>query len=100
MLSENKWDKWQPKTLKTRVSNVLKHTATKASVTSKLDKLSTARLELVQLQMETTRKQHQFMEEEHKLKMLHISNDERRKEEIHALLLSKMSCQPVPGGMI
>ncbi|CAH0731378.1 unnamed protein product, partial [Brenthis ino] len=65
---ENKWVKWHPKALKTRVSTVLKpDTVTKASVTSRLDKLSATRLELVQLQMETNLKQHQFLEDEHKL---------------------------------
>ncbi|RVE40627.1 hypothetical protein evm_014722, partial [Chilo suppressalis] len=98
---ENKWDKWHPKALKTRVSNVLKpDIVTKSSVTSKLDKLSSARLELVQLQMDSTRKQQIFMEEEHKLKMAHLANDERRKEELHALLMEKIRCGPVPSGMI
>ncbi|XP_046964237.1 uncharacterized protein LOC124533117 [Vanessa cardui] len=94
---ENNWNKWHPKTLKRRVSNVLKtNTATKASVTSKLDKLSEVRLELVQLQMETARKEMKFKEEEHKLKMQHLHNDEKRKQEIHALLLQKLNHASAP----
>ncbi|CAG9792690.1 unnamed protein product [Diatraea saccharalis] len=74
---ENRWDKWHPKALKSRVSNDLKtDTATKRSVTSKLDELSSARLELVQIQMETARKEQKHQEEEHKLKMQHQANDE------------------------
>ncbi|XP_049701781.2 uncharacterized protein LOC126055652 [Helicoverpa armigera] len=89
---ENNWDKWHPKALKSRVSNVLKPNVSKASVTAKLDKLSEARLELVQLQMKTAKLEHQFMEEEHKLKMLHLANDERRKEELHSLQLKQNGC--------
>lgn len=50
--------------------------------------------------MDTTKKQHKFMEEEHKLRMAHLANDERRKEELHLLLIEKISCGPVPSGMI
>ncbi|KAL4706692.1 hypothetical protein ACJJTC_014447 [Scirpophaga incertulas] len=99
--SENKWNKWHPKTLKTKVSNVLRtDTASKTKVISKLDQLSAARLELVKLQMETAKKEQQFIEEQHKLKMLHLANDERRKEEIHALLIHKLRCGPVSNDMI
>ncbi|KAL4720805.1 hypothetical protein ACJJTC_006794 [Scirpophaga incertulas] len=98
---ENKWNKWHPKTLKTKVSNVLRtDTASKTKVISKLDQLSAARLELVKLQMETAKKEQQFIEEQHKLKMLHLANDERRMEEIHALLIHKLRCGPVSNDMI
>ncbi|KAL4713329.1 hypothetical protein ACJJTC_012401 [Scirpophaga incertulas] len=100
-IPENKWNKWHPKTLKTKVSNVLRtDTASKTKVISKLDQLSAARLELVKLQMETAKKEQQFIEEQHKLKMLHLANDERRKEEIHALLIHKLRCGPVSNDMI
>lgn len=91
IFSENKWVKWHPKALKSRVSTLLKpDTATKASVTAKLDKLSAARLELVQLQMETTLKQHQFIEDEHNKKMIHLDNDEARKQEMHEIIKEKL----------
>ncbi|CAG9792703.1 unnamed protein product [Diatraea saccharalis] len=65
------------------------------TVTSKLDELSSARLELLQIQMETARKEQQHQEEEHKLKMQHQANDEKRKQEIHALLLQKLNYAPL-----
>ncbi|CAG4981312.1 unnamed protein product [Colias eurytheme] len=96
---ENKWNKWHPKALKTRKSNVLTPAASKASVTSKLDKLSEARLELVQLQMEASKKELEYKEKEHRCKMLHLAN-ERRKNEIHALLMKKLKCGIIPNNMI
>lgn len=57
-------------------------------MTAKLDQLSAARLELVQLQMEIAKKEHSFVEEEHNIKMLNLRNDEIRKEQIHQLMLS------------
>ncbi|KAL4702656.1 hypothetical protein ACJJTC_012285 [Scirpophaga incertulas] len=85
ILDINEGDDNSKRHLKQRVSNVLRtDTASKTKGISKLDQLSAARLELVKLQMETAKKEQQFIEEQHKLKMLHLANDERRKEEIHA----------------
>ncbi|XP_028156694.1 uncharacterized protein LOC135084378 [Ostrinia nubilalis] len=101
---ENKWVNWHPKDLKTKMSNVIKiDKVSKASVTGRLDKLSAARLELVQLQIETTRQQHQFTEDEHRLKMLHLANDEARKQKIHELLVLQLknnSSGPVLNDMV
>lgn len=51
----------------------------------KIDQLSSARLELVKLQADIARKEHEFQREEHNLKMLHMENEEMRKQEIHEL---------------
>lgn len=59
----------------------------KTTVTAKLDKLSTAQLELVQLQKEIANKEHLFVKEEHKLKMMHLMNGESRKQEFHELII-------------
>lgn len=85
---QNKWTTWNPKCLKSKVSQALK--PSKATVTAKLDDLSTARLELVRLQKDIAIKEHLFVEEEHKLKMLHLKNEEARKQELHCLMLAAM----------
>lgn len=64
---------------------------TKAEVTAKLDQLTKARLELVELQKENARKEHEFLNEEHNLKMLHLQNDEKRKQELHEVLVRQLS---------
>lgn len=74
--------------MKSKINPVLK--PTKASVTSKIDELSAARLELVRLQLEIARKEHYFVEKEHELKMTHLRNEEIRKQELHNLMLKTM----------
>lgn len=95
--SENKWNTWSPKALKSKKSQALVYKDTekcdKIGVTTKIDELTTARKALVELQMEIARKEHQFMTDEHDLKMLHLVNDEKRKQEIHELLIKKMDLQ-------
>lgn len=74
--------------MKTKVSHALK--PCKASVTEKIDKLSAARLELLELQKEIATKEHLFVKEEHELKMLHLKNEEYRKKELHEIMLATM----------
>lgn len=50
------------------------------------------RKELVQFQMKAARDELIFKEDEHRLKMEHLANDEKRKQEIHALLIQKLNC--------
>ncbi|KAJ2939947.1 hypothetical protein O0L34_g6652 [Tuta absoluta] len=73
---------------KSSVSNV---NPTESTVRSRLDKLREAQLELVRLKMEIARKELKFMEAEHKIKMQHLVNEERRKEEIHGLIKKKIT---------
>ena len=90
IFSENNWSSWTPKSLKTKISPGLKAVSiqktSKAGVTAKLDQLTKARLELVALQKDIAMKEHEFVSEEHKFKMLSLQNDEKRKQEIHNLL--------------
>lgn len=55
-------------------------------MTRKIDQLTTARLELVELQ-----KNHAIAK--HNLEMLHLENEERRKEELHVLRVEAMKNQ-------
>lgn len=42
--------------------------------------------------MKAARDELKFKEDEHRLKMEHLANDEKRKQEIHALLIQKLNC--------
>ncbi|XP_063388214.1 myb/SANT-like DNA-binding domain-containing protein 4 [Cydia fagiglandana] len=86
--SQNKWASWNPKALKTKVSQALK--PSKGSVTTKLDQLSAERLELVQLQKEVVRNQLRYELEEHQLKMQNLRAEEERKLELHQLMVDTM----------
>lgn len=94
MFLDNNWSTWTPKSLKTKINPVLSHSkSSKAGVTAVLDQLSKARLELVELQKEIARKEHEFIAEQHAIKMLHLQNDERRKQELHEILVRQLSQQ-------
>ncbi|XP_063366336.1 uncharacterized protein LOC134654796 [Cydia amplana] len=86
--SQKKWASWNPKALKTKVSQALK--PSKASVTTKLDQLGAERLELVHLQKEVVRNQLCYQLEEHQLKMQNLRAEEERKLELHQLMVDTM----------
>ncbi|CAF4927045.1 unnamed protein product [Pieris macdunnoughi] len=53
--------------------------------------VASAKLELIELQKNIASREHDFVHEEHKLKMQHLLNEEKRKQEIHDFLLRKQT---------
>ncbi|XP_075983771.1 uncharacterized protein LOC142981615 isoform X3 [Anticarsia gemmatalis] len=95
---ENKLNQNNSTVLTTRVSNMLQLDTAKENVADKmvagLDKPNTDQQELVKLQVKIAERHLQYMEEEHKLKMIHLLNDERRKQELHELISLKIQSSP------
>ncbi|XP_017469837.1 PREDICTED: uncharacterized protein LOC108361660 isoform X2 [Rhagoletis zephyria] len=95
--NENHWDGWSPQSLKTPITPVLKKPKKTENVKkSKFDHLTEARIELVELQkdmalkeMEYKKKEMEQKTSEHEFRMAHYINEEKSKEELHHLNLSK-----------
>uniref|UniRef100_A0A6M2DJ51 Regulatory protein zeste n=1 Tax=Xenopsylla cheopis TaxID=163159 RepID=A0A6M2DJ51_XENCH len=86
-LPKNNWDKWKPKLPRSnnialaKLDDISQH---------KSDKVSAAQFELIQLQIEIAKRDHEFMRVEHELKVQHMKNEERRRQEVHDLLVREM----------
>lgn len=56
-----------------------------------LKRKHSAQMELLKIQMESARQEFLFKKEEHELKMAHLRNEEKRREELHALTISRIN---------
>lgn len=69
------------------------HNETKSLEKTKADlkRKHSAQMELLKIQMELARQEFLFKKEEHELKMAHLRNEEKRREELHALTISRIN---------
>ncbi|XP_026483041.1 uncharacterized protein LOC113391312 [Ctenocephalides felis] len=93
----NNYDKWKTKFPKNLSVGLIKTEDSNPQSSNKNDKLSAAQLELVQLQIEIAKRDHEFLRIEHELKVEHMKNEERRRQETHELLIKQIiqgNCSP------
>lgn len=94
----SKWQTWTPRELKTKTNPALKKKLSKTSVKTKFDELAESRLELVELQKKIAQNELKYKQiehelhiqqkqEEHEVRILHLTNEEKRRQEEHQFKL-------------